>query len=82
MNRGSSLLSVGIAKVLGRFDEGDIVDVVDSTGLIVARGRVSACSDEISLACGLTSDELSANRILARLADRPIMHRDELIVFE
>ena len=82
VNRGSSLLSVGIAKVLGRFDEGDIVDVVDSTGLIVARGRVSACSDEISLACGLTSDELSANRILARLADRPIMHRDELIVFE
>ena len=58
------------------------MDVVDSTGLIVARGRVSACSDEISLACGLTSDELSANRILARLADRPIMHRDELIVFE
>lgn len=82
VNRGSSLLSVGIARVQGVFDEGDIVDVLDETGLIVARGRVSASSDEISLACGLTSDQLSANRILARLADRPIMHRDELIVFE
>lgn len=82
VNRGSSLLSVGIARVEGRFDEGDIVDVTDSAGHIVARGRVSACSDEVQLACGMSSDELSANRILARLADKPVMHRDELIVFE
>ena len=82
VNRGSSLLSVGVARVEGRFEEGDIVDVKDNAGLVVARGRVGACSDEVSLACGLTSDQLSANRLLARLADRPVMHRDELIVFE
>ena len=82
VNRGSSLLSVGVARVEGRFDEGDIVDVLDMSGHIVARGRVSATSDEVSLACGMSSDELSANRILARLADKPVMHRDELIVFE
>lgn len=82
VRRGSSLLSVGIARVDGRFDEGDIVDVRDGSGHLFARGRVAAASDEVALACGLTRGELQANRLLASLADKPVMHRDELIVFE
>lgn len=82
VTRGSSLLSVGIAGVCGQFDEDDIVDVLDGQGYLIARGRVSASSDEIELACGKSSSELVQNRILARLADKPVMHRDELIVFE
>lgn len=81
VNRGSSLLAVGIAEVAGRFDEGDIVDVKDKTGLIVARGRVAFSSDEVALACGRSSTQLSENRLLAPLAERAVIHRDELIVF-
>ncbi|MDO4182447.1 MAG: glutamate 5-kinase [Coriobacteriia bacterium] len=82
INRGSSLLPVGIAAVDGRFSEGDIVDVKDAAGYIVARGRVAFDSDEVSLACGMSSEDLAANRLLSRLAEKPVMHRDELIVFE
>lgn len=79
---GSSLLSVGVRDVEGTFDEGDIVDIVDSTGFVLGRGKVSAGSDEISLAKGRKSEELAANRLLSYLAERPVIHRDDLIVFE
>ena len=78
---GSSLLSVGITKVQGTFDAGDVVDVLDSDGCVIARGRSDFSSDEISLACGRTSEELSRNRLLEPLSQRPIIHRDELMVF-
>ena len=82
LSKGSSLLAVGVARVEGFFDEGDIVDVRDEAGHLFARGRVSASSDAVSLACGRTSEELRGNRLLSSLADKPLMHRDELIVFE
>ncbi|MGI6045867.1 MAG: glutamate 5-kinase [Eggerthellaceae bacterium] len=82
IKRGSSLLSVGVTAVEGNFDEGDVVDILDQTGHLFARGRVSACSDEVELAIGKTRAELSRNRILAELAVKPLIHRDELIVFE
>lgn len=82
MSHGSSLLSVGVKDVEGSFEEGDIVDIVDGTGFVLGRGKVSAGSDEISLAKGRKSEELAANRLLSYLAERPVVHRDDLIVFE
>lgn len=82
VQRGSSLLCVGVDHVEGAFDAGDIVDVLDLTGHIVARGKVSCSSDELALGCGRSTAELEANRLLKPLAERPVMHRDELIVFD
>ena len=80
--QGSSLLTVGVRAVTGRFDVDDIVDVKDSRGYIIARGKIAASSDELALACGMDSKELADNRVLAHLANRPLMHRDDLIVFD
>lgn len=82
LKHGSSLLSVGVADVEGTFDAGDVVDVRGSDGVVIARGRALVSSDEVRLALGLTRDQIAANRILARLADTPVVHRDELILFE
>ena len=82
LHRGSSLLSVGVREVEGRFDEGDIVDVKDATGHIIARGKVAFSSDEAALAVGRSREQLQANRLLASLADKPLIHRDELVAFE
>lgn len=82
VRRGSSLLCVGVARVEGRFDADDIIDIKDEDGFVVARGKVSASSDEIELACGMTREQMERNRLLASLADGPIVHRDELVVFE
>ena len=80
--RGSSLLSVGVSGTDGRFEAGDIVDIKDGTGHLFARGKVAAASDEVQLAVGKTREALRANRLLAHLADKPLVHRDELVVFE
>ena len=82
LRRGSSLLAVGVSDVKGAFDEGDIVDIEDGDGFVIARGKVSSGSDEISLAKGRTSEELASNRLLSYLAEKPVVHRDDLIVFE
>jgi glutamate 5-kinase len=80
--RGSSLLVVGVAGVDGDFAEGDIVDIKDESGYLFARGRVSAGVDEVELARGRTQEELSRNRLLAVMADKPLVHRDDLVIFE
>ncbi|NGM17013.1 glutamate 5-kinase [Xiamenia xianingshaonis] len=82
VERGSSLLVVGVSEVEGRFEEGDIVDIKDASGHVFARGRVRAGSDEIELGLGRTRDYLRANHLLSHLADRSLVHRDELVVFE
>ena len=82
VERGSSLLCVGVRRVEGRFEPDDVIDVKDETGHIVARGKAAFGSDEVELACGRTRAELEGNRLLAPLASRPLVHRDELVVFE
>ncbi len=79
---GSSLLAVGVRGTEGRFEAGDIVDIKDTTGHLFARGRVAATRDEVQLAVGHSSALLRENRLLAHLADKPLVHRDELVVFE
>ena len=56
---GSSLLPVGITGVLGSFGEGDVLDIADETGLVIARGIAEASSDELELAAGRRQDELA-----------------------
>lgn len=82
VGRGSSLLCVGVTCVEGRFAADDIIDIKDEEGVVVARGKVAFSSDEAELARGRSREDLERNRLLAPLAERALVHRDELIVFE
>ncbi len=82
IERGSSLLSVGVSAVSGHFEPGDIIDIKDGSGHLFARGRTAFSADEIDLACGKSRERIESNRLLAPLAEKPIVHRDELVVFE
>ena len=79
---GRSLLAVGLRAVEGPFAYDDIVDVADEDGHVFARGRAAAGSDLLELAVGKTREELAANAILAALDEKPVIHRDELVLFE
>lgn len=81
ISRGSSLLCVGITEVNGCFDAGDIIDVLNPEGALIARGKVNASADEVILGRGRSQAALAANRLLAPLAEKPIIHRDEMVVF-
>ncbi|WP_241155979.1 glutamate 5-kinase [Adlercreutzia sp. ZJ154] len=82
IDTGSSLLAVGIIDVEGHFVEGDIVEVRDSQDYVFARGKVNVQSDAISLVCGMSTEEILENSLLAPIAEKPVIHRDDLVVFE
>ena len=82
INKGSSLLSVGVRDVEGDFSADDVVDIVDGSDHIFARGKIGFSSDECRLALGKSNVELASNRLLAHMAEAPLVHRDELIVFD
>lgn len=82
VERGKSLLCVGVARVEGAFEAGDIVNVKDESGHVIARGKVNASSDEVDLARGHSTRQMASNRLLAPLAHAPLIHRDEMVVFE
>lgn len=77
--RGSSLLPVGVSGVEGSFSRGDIVAVRDAQGTLVARGISAYSSAEVDLTRGLRLDMVG--RFVPDLAGRPVIHRDEMIVF-
>ena len=80
-DNGSSLLAVGIRGVQGPFVAGDILDVKDASGMVIARGIAEADSDTLELAAGRREEDIESNRLLAQLAGKPAIHRDNLIVF-
>jgi glutamate 5-kinase len=74
VSRGTSLLPAGITAVRGTFDVGATVEVVDSSGVVIARG-MSAMSSSLALQCmgKRTAD-------LADMSVVEVMHRDDLVV--
>ncbi|MCB2174732.1 MAG: glutamate 5-kinase [Actinomycetales bacterium] len=71
-----SLLAAGITGVEGDFDAGDVVELVSTDGVVVARGVVAYSSTELPLLLGKSSaalrDEIGH--------DREVVHRDHLAV--
>lgn len=72
--RASSLLPAGIIAVHGRFERGEVVDVIDDRGVVFARGRVSADSRELAPVAGHHTSELPAGMV------PEVIHRDDLVV--
>ncbi|WP_133851682.1 glutamate 5-kinase [Labedaea rhizosphaerae] len=68
-----SLLAAGITEVSGAFEAGDVVDLVDPDGKVVARGVVAFDSAELPGLIGLSSHELAPEQ------RREVVHADDLV---
>jgi len=55
---GSSLLPVGVSKVIGHFSEGDVVSIVDESNVEFAKGNPNYKSGELNLIKGLRISEV------------------------
>jgi glutamate 5-kinase len=76
--QGRSLLAIGIVRVEGDFQKGDVVALVDQQGREFARGLTNYCSAEVRAIGGQRSDE-----IVTTLGKRPydeVIHRDNLVI--
>ena len=78
LERGVSLLPAGVTAVEGTFDAGETVDLVDSTGKVIARGIVNFDSDEIPQMLGRSTKELATT--LGAEFERELVHRDDLVI--
>jgi glutamate 5-kinase len=78
LKSGKSLLPVGVKKVEGNFERGDLVACVSPEGREVARGLCNYGADEALRVMGAKSEEVAAR--LGGPGEAELIHRDNLVV--
>ena len=79
LEKGSSLLPVGISSVDGVFDKGDCVEIV-SAGSVIAKGLCNYTADEMRQIMGHGSDEIET--LLGFHDFSSVIHRDNLVLVD
>ena len=75
---GVSLLAVGVSKVEGNFQRGEVVSCISSDGSEIARGLVNYDSKESRQLQGMTSEKFES--ILGYVDEAELIHRDNLVL--
>jgi len=78
LSSGKSLLPAGVTAIDGEFRRGDVVDVKDKVGRVLARGLVAYAADDARRIAGRRSAEIE--RLLGFRGRDEIVHRDDLVV--
>ncbi|WNV83300.1 glutamate 5-kinase [Umezawaea sp. Da 62-37] len=73
VGRRRSLLATGITAIEGAFEAGDVVELADTSGQVVARGVVAFDAAELPALIGRSSHELPAEQ------RREVVHADDLV---
>lgn len=79
LERGASVLPVGVVATEGSYTAGDVIDVLDMDGTVLGRGVTRYSSDDMVRVRGLKLDIIA--RFMPEHAGQPAVHRDELLVF-
>tara|TARA_B100000963_G_scaffold355812_1_gene374787 strand:- start:5595 stop:6701 length:1107 start_codon:yes stop_codon:yes gene_type:complete len=74
---GKSLLAAGIKKVLGNFDKGDHIKILDNKQKEFARGLSSFSSYEVKKILGCHSNEIQ--KILGYVSKSEVVHKDDMV---
>jgi len=77
LHSGKSLLAAGIKKVVGRFNKGDHIKILDNKKKEFARGLSSFSSKEINLIMGCHSNEIQ--KILGYVSKSEVVHKDDMV---
>ncbi len=75
---GKSLLAVGVKKIEGQFERGELVSCFSEEGIEIARGLINYGSKETQLLLGKPSSEFEA--ILGYADDAELIHRDNMVL--
>ncbi|UTF59985.1 glutamate 5-kinase [Gilvimarinus sp. DA14] len=78
LEKGKSLLPVGVKAVKGDFTRGELVVCMDSNGREVARGLVNYHASEAAKIIGQPSAHI--HKLLGYQGDEELIHRDNLVV--
>jgi glutamate 5-kinase len=78
LSSGKSLLPAGVTDIRGEFRRGDVVDVRDHGGRILARGLVAYAAEDARRIAGRKSAEIE--KLLGFRGRDEMVHRDDLVV--
>ena len=78
IQNGSSLLSVGVTRVDGAFQRGELVACLSPDGNEIARGLVNYGHDEAARLCRISSENIES--VLGYSLEPELVHRDNLVV--
>ncbi|GAA5317403.1 MAG: glutamate 5-kinase [Candidatus Pelagadaptatus aseana] len=78
LQKGKSLLPVGVTKVSGAFKRGDMVACVDVAGNEIARGLVNYDAREAAKIIGKSSEQFEV--LLGYVDEEELIHRDNLVI--
>ena len=76
LEKGTSLLSVGVLNVRGNFNRGDVINIVSKSGKKLGRGISAFSSKDLNLIKGYKSHDIE--RILGYRGREEVIHRDYL----
>ncbi len=76
LKKGKSLLPVGIIRTSGIYEKGDIVAVVNTNNMEIARGLANYGWKEVALWCGKKNSEIK--HLFGPLPYEEIIHRDNI----
>ena len=79
LERGASILPVGIVSTMGYYSEGDVVNVRTSSGDVIGRGIARYSSEDMQKVHGVKLEVIA--RFLGPDRAQPAVHRDDLLVF-
>jgi len=78
LRHGGSLLPIGVVEVLGDFERGEAVALLDPDGREIARGLSGYSSSEARLIMRRPSSEIA--RILGFVEEPELVHRDHMVL--
>ena len=77
LTKGKSLLAAGIKKVLGKFNKGDHIKIIDKEYKEFARGLSSFSSDEVLKIMGHHSNKIQD--LLGYISKSEVVHKDDMV---
>jgi glutamate 5-kinase len=77
LKNGKSLLAAGIKNVLGKFNKGDHIKILDKNREECARGLSSFSSNEINKIKGHHSSNIQ--QLLGYIAKSEVVHKDDMV---
>ncbi len=75
---GASLLPVGVVKITGTFNEGDVISLLDQEGVEFARGNPNYNSGEIEVIKGLKTNQIK--RTLGYIRHKEVVARKNICI--
>lgn len=80
LNKGKSILAVGVVKVDGKFNKGDTLKVFSLDSKLIAKGISNFSSEDIEKIKGKNRDKILSEFDTSMCSE--VIHRDRLVVFK